>query len=90
MLHTLVTVNLIVSCRFGSIQSTLYLVWLACRAVPSRPGMASEVGVAERGSPLVRPDAEWDKMKALLKQRDDEISIHTICCLGVTTPPPTV
>ena len=40
--------------------------------------MASEVGVAERGSPLVRPDAEWDKMKALLKQRDDEISIHTM------------
>ena len=24
----------------------------------------------------MRPDAEWDKMKALLKQRDDEISIH--------------
>ena len=62
---------------------SITLVWHVCRAAPSHPTIATEGGVAGRGSPLVRPDAEWDKMKALLKQRDDEISIHT-ALLGST------
>ena len=62
-------------CTHATVHSSVAMVFFC----PSRPLLASGDGAEERESPLVRPDAELDKMKSLLKQRDDEISIHTMC-----------
>ena len=62
-------------CTHATVDSFVTMVFL----FPSHPLLASGGGAEERESPLVRPDAELDKMKSLLKQRDDEISIHTMC-----------